>query len=291
AQQRVAEIQQAKEAARVLQAFARTSCKDKSPEECLALFEKEREKGRHLLHTLASFFSVYGVPNDLATLLTGEDLNGEEGSRLWAFIGVITGGYGSKVKKGANVIDETLDVVKKGSQSVEKNAAKQASRIDDAPNVAGDVPYNPRDIRNTLEDRYGADNVVSTTVPPSNAPNVKLAGQSHPETGIVFDNRGFPIFDDVAVFDTRLPIDDFRGASYTDQMKMATRELNEAIKNGQIPTDSFTPVQLREIEKESSTIPGYTWHHHQDTGRMQLVPRDVHQATGHSGWESMHKGQ
>lgn len=26
-----------------------------------------------------------------------------------------------------------------------------------------------------------------------------------------------------------------------------------------------------------------TWHHHQDTGRMQLIPRDKHNETGHVG--------
>ena len=27
----------------------------------------------------------------------------------------------------------------------------------------------------------------------------------------------------------------------------------------------------------------YTWHHHQDRGRMQLVERSVHEKTGHTG--------
>ena len=26
-----------------------------------------------------------------------------------------------------------------------------------------------------------------------------------------------------------------------------------------------------------------TWHHHQDTGRMQLIPFDIHDLTGHIG--------
>ncbi|WP_417696190.1 HNH endonuclease [Pseudomonas sp.] len=26
---------------------------------------------------------------------------------------------------------------------------------------------------------------------------------------------------------------------------------------------------------------GYTWHHHQDSGRMQLVPELIHKKTGH----------
>jgi hypothetical protein len=32
---------------------------------------------------------------------------------------------------------------------------------------------------------------------------------------------------------------------------------------------------------------GYTWHHHQDHGRMQLIPREIHEATGHTGGFSL----
>lgn len=31
------------------------------------------------------------------------------------------------------------------------------------------------------------------------------------------------------------------------------------------------------------TPEGYTWHHHQDGTTMQLVPREVHALTGHTG--------
>ncbi|HEZ4390548.1 TPA: HNH endonuclease, partial [Neisseria meningitidis] len=35
--------------------------------------------------------------------------------------------------------------------------------------------------------------------------------------------------------------------------------------------------------KGEPKIPNYTWHHHQDTGRMQLVPEEKHSPTGHIG--------
>ena len=52
-----------------------------------------------------------------------------------------------------------------------------------------------------------------------------------------------------------------------------------------------TPAPLKAIEKGESKIPDYTWHHHQDTGRMQLVPEKSHHDTGHIGWEAMNKGR
>jgi len=34
---------------------------------------------------------------------------------------------------------------------------------------------------------------------------------------------------------------------------------------------------------DTKTPKGYIWHHHQDSGRMQLVEQKVHQKTGHDG--------
>lgn len=38
-----------------------------------------------------------------------------------------------------------------------------------------------------------------------------------------------------------------------------------------------------------STPEGYTWHHHQDGTTMQLVPKDIHRQTGHTGGFSLSK--
>ncbi|WP_394853245.1 HNH endonuclease [Exercitatus varius] len=40
-----------------------------------------------------------------------------------------------------------------------------------------------------------------------------------------------------------------------------------------------------------SKIPSVTWHHYQDTGRMQLVPEKLHSGTGHIGGENLQKGK
>jgi filamentous hemagglutinin len=137
---------------------------------------------------------------------------------------------------------------------------------------------------------YGRDAVQSTTVPPVDGRNVRLAGQRHPVTGIVFDNRGFPIFDDVAAFDTRISIDAFKAASYEGQMKLASQDLSKAIQQGQVKVSGFTSAQLQQISEGAKKIDGYTWHHHQDSGRMQLVPELIHKKTGHAGGEAMGGG-
>jgi RHS repeat-associated protein len=179
---------------------------------------------------------------------------------------------------------------------VERAPGTVVEKADGATGIAklapdSDVPYSPHVVRAELERRYGAGNVISTTVPPTSGKNVRLAGQAHPETGVVFDSRGFPIFDDLAVFDTRLPVDSFYAESYTAQMRMATRDLWAAIQRNEVSALQFTPEQLQSIRQGSARIDGYTWHHHQDTGRMQLVDRDTHSGTGHVGWEGMREGR
>ncbi len=93
--------------------------------------------------------------------------------------------------------------------------------------------------------------------------NGKLAGTKHPISGVPFDQSGFPDFSqwvmkDVRVAPTGNPRADFaaanRAAGYSD-----------------------TPA-------------GYTWHHHQDSGRMQLVPTDLHARTAHTGGASLWAG-
>ena len=108
---------------------------------------------------------------------------------------------------------------------------------------------------------------------------------------VLFDDKGYAIFDNFSVYDTRLNISDFREASYIGQMRMATRDLANAIDKGYVNKNKFTQSQLSAIYKGESKIPNFTWHHHQDTGRMQLVDYDLHKETGHIGWESMKNGK
>ncbi|MEM7776375.1 MAG: HNH endonuclease [Pseudomonadota bacterium] len=159
--------------------------------------------------------------------------------------------------------------------------------------TASDAFYSARAWRENYEAFYGAGNVTSTTVPPYSMPNVRMANNHVTLLSgrrIVFDSRGFPVFDDVAKFDTRLSVETFRQASYREQMKMATLDIAVRYRNGEIPSSAFSEVQWQAINAGNQKIPGYTWHHHQDTGRMQLVPTDIHSAVGHTG-AAIHRGR
>lgn len=170
---------------------------------------------------------------------------------------------------------------------------------------AKSMAISSRDISNVLEKRYPG-RVSSSTIPRSGARMVHMAGKHHPRSGIVYNLKGFPIFDDVAVFDTRI------SNSITDSLDLdkkkkekhfecATKKLDKYIKDlkdmgekGKSQYNAirsrFTPEQLNAIEKGQSKIPGFTWHHHENFSRMQLIPtKKYHVKTGHVGGMYMRK--
>ena len=157
--------------------------------------------------------------------------------------------------------------------------------------VSGDPPYDPRAMEEMLASRSGgAQNVSSTTLPPANAKNVKLAGGRHAQ-GTTFDQRGYPVFDDVAIAEIRLSGDQARSLSSKAQMRAATKQLRELVNSDPVLRARFKPAHLRQIQKGDAKIGKWTWHHHQDVGRMQLIPTKIHNKVGHIGGSAMWEGR
>lgn len=121
--------------------------------------------------------------------------------------------------------------------------------------------------------------------------NKHLEGKKHPETDVPFvkktvtDSNGnsfegvFPVFD--SLFDVQLPEKLYK-AKDADQEKECNEKLKEAVKNDPELAKKFTPEQLKDIEN-GETPEGYTWHHNEETGKMQLVDSYIHSKTGHTG--------
>jgi Uncharacterized conserved protein len=106
-----------------------------------------------------------------------------------------------------------------------------------------------------------------------------LKNEKHPKTGIPYDKDGFPIFK--AKFDTKIDSSLYKESDYL-QFKDATLKLKEEIEKDPILRNQFNDLQI-EMIKAGETPDGYTWHHHQESGRMQLVDQKVHRKTGHTG--------
>jgi RHS repeat-associated protein len=96
--------------------------------------------------------------------------------------------------------------------------------------------------------------------------NKHLAGGVHPKTGVPFDADGFP---------------DFSAHLYSGGVNdvIITPGINRAA--------DFAAAN--KAAGYAETPAGFSWHHHQVTGRMQLVERKVHRDTGHTGWWSLYQ--
>jgi hypothetical protein len=93
---------------------------------------------------------------------------------------------------------------------------------------------------------------------PEKIGSAHLAGQRHPKTGVPFDAKRFP---------------DFKAAGV----------VNAEVQITQTGTRAGDFKAANEAARFKETPRGMTWHHHQDGTTMQLVPRDIHMQTGHTG--------
>ena len=56
---------------------------------------------------------------------------------------------------------------------------------------------------------------------------------------------------------------------------------NDIIKDNRLRAQ-FTEAEIS-IFKKGGVPKAYTWHHHQEIGKLQLVSRKIHRQTGHIG--------
>ncbi|MGL5125913.1 MAG: HNH endonuclease [Fusobacteriaceae bacterium] len=120
--------------------------------------------------------------------------------------------------------------------------------------------------------------------------NEKLEGKTHPETGVPFEKKEvdtpegkkegvFPEFD--SEVDVYLP-EDLEQSSDSKQFKYCNDQLKEKVANDPELRKKFTEEQLEQIE-DNETPDGYTWHHSEEKGKMELVDSETHSKTGHTG--------
>ena len=129
-------------------------------------------------------------------------------------------------------------------------------------------------------------------------PNEKLLNQTHPETGVHFREeivsdefgrklRGvFPEFDSFS--DAKLP-DEMLQSSDRVQFNECNLQLKEKISNDPGFCSKFTANQIEQI-KNGDTPDGYTWHHNEEIGKMQLVDAKIHAKTAHMGGRTIWGG-
>ena len=128
--------------------------------------------------------------------------------------------------------------------------------------------------------------------------NEALEGQKHPETDVPYERKTvvmdngekvegvFPQFE--SKLDVQLP-EDLEQASDNKQFSECNKQLKEKCDNDPEFRKQFTEDQLDDIA-HGQTPEGYTWHHSEDKGKMQLVDYDTHMRTGHTGGRNIWGG-
>ncbi|EMU5120539.1 TPA: polymorphic toxin MafB class 2 [Neisseria gonorrhoeae] len=121
-------------------------------------------------------------------------------------IGAVRGKYGL-----GGITAHPIKRSQMGAIALPKGKSAVSDNFADAAYAKYPSPYHSRNIRSNLEQRYGKENITSSTVPPSNGKNVKLADQRHPKTGVPFDGKEFPNFEKHVKYDTKLDIQELSG--------------------------------------------------------------------------------
>ena len=127
--------------------------------------------------------------------------------------------------------------------------------------------------------------------------NKDLAEKNRPETDVPFEERTVtlggkeskvvvPKFE--SNFDAQLT-DDLIKSTDANQFTECNAQLRDAIKKDPQLKNKFTVEQLEDIEL--GDIPdGFTWHHNEEVGKMQLVDTVTHNKTGHTGGRNIWGG-
>ena len=89
----------------------------------------------------------------------------------------------------------------------------------------------------------------------------------------------FPQFE--STIDVQMP-DRLTQASDSQQARYCNHELKEKIKSDPEFSKQFNEEQLEQIEN-GETPDGYTWHHNEEPGKMQLISTEEHQSNSHTG--------
>ncbi|THE11944.1 HNH endonuclease [Bacillus timonensis] len=129
--------------------------------------------------------------------------------------------------------------------------------------------------------------------------NDALAGSFHPETNIPFMEKTvevpdgpitgtFPVFE--SVYDVQLQ-EEMYLQSDSVHFTYANVELYEAIESNSTLAQELG-LNSADIEQlaQGNTPEGYTWHHSEEAGVLQLVDEETHHNTGHTGGRELWGG-
>ena len=114
-----------------------------------------------------------------------------------------------------------------------------------------------------------------------------MANKTNAITKVRYDEKGFPMFK--VYYTVRLKRKHFR-ESRMRHFYMANKILYEDLPYNSSLKKRLTKKQIDDLF-DGKTPSGYTWHHHQDAGKLQLVEEEIHAKTYHCGGYSIWGGK
>lgn len=172
---------------------------------------------------------------------------------------------------------------------LDKPIAKEIGLSNEEKNILKENGMSDSLIENAIKDKNGIIQLKTL--------NSSLEGIKHDTTLVDYNKKSievgglkvegvFPEFE--SVFDTRLSKENYN-ATDKNQFKECNSKLKETVQNDKILRENFNEQQLEMIEN-GETPRGYTWHHNEKIGEMQLVKTDVHNKTAHTGGKAIWGG-
>lgn len=120
--------------------------------------------------------------------------------------------------------------------------------------------------------------------------NESLEGDCHPVTGVPFERKvilvnGEEVEGVFAQFDSACDVhlpEHLQDATNAEQFEYANEQLRQAVEADPELRAKFTDEQLEQI-RNGDRPDGYVWHHSENPGELQLVDKETHDKTGHTG--------
>lgn len=153
-------------------------------------------------------------------------------------------------------------------------------------------------IGNASETKIRGNNKIQTKPRSIKTINDGLVGQKHPETGVryikkvVETDTGEKVEGVFPQFESKFSVqlhENLQKVPDRAQFAECNKKLKEYLKKNPKLKKKFTKDQLADIA-EGYTPEGYTWHHNEERGKMQLVDTEIHSKTRHTGGRNIWGG-
>lgn len=207
------------------------------------------------------------------------------------------------VKDAITDIAKRVEVAPKGSETKEvvPDIAKRIKATEQIADVSSGNELTPTQVKELISKGMSPGVIKDCTFKDGiynlKTVNEKLEGSSQLESGIRYEKKVvdldglkvegvFPKFE--SAFTVQLSPEQLLSPDRV-QFSECNSQLQNAIKENPALRSQFTPRQLEQIS-DGITPGGFTWHHNENVGKMELVNTEKHDLAKHTGGRAVWGG-